>query len=106
MYYFELLCNGLYTLSDNMPEKGAIAIISLVFIAIYLVYCLVYGLLFCPTRHIPGPLFARFSKLYFIRLLFKGTLSEDVHDLHKKYGFLSLFGPRLLQGLYLELDPI
>jgi len=62
----------------------------------FLIYYLAYGLFFGPTRHIPGPFVTRFSKVPFYCLLFSGTLSADIHDLHKKYGY-----PRLCFGLML-----
>src|SRR5436190_12729179 len=77
-------------LASRMAETRTFIIACLGLIGLYLFYCLVYGLFFSPTRQIPGPLLARFSNLYFTKLLFKGALSPDVHKLHQKYGFTSL----------------
>ena len=52
----------------------------------YLLYIIVYGIFLCPTRHIPGPFLARFSSAYYFALLFGGSISSTVHELHKKYG--------------------
>jgi hypothetical protein len=53
---------------------------------LYLLYILVYGIFLCPTSHIPGPFLARFSSAYYYALLFGGSISFTVHELHKKYG--------------------
>src|SRR6266496_5096706 len=52
----------------------------------YVVYILVYGLFFCPTRHIPGQLITRFTGRYFHYLLLGGSISTIIIELHKKYG--------------------
>lgn len=53
---------------------------------LYVLYVLIYGLLLCPTRHIPGPFLARFGPTYYQALFFSGSISKRVHELHKIYG--------------------
>lgn len=55
-------------------------------LCIYFAYILIYGSFFCSTRHIPGPFLTRFGKWYYYALLFGGSISADIHELHKIYG--------------------
>lgn len=55
----------------------------------YLTYFVAYGLFFCPTRHIPGPIITRFTAKYFHYLFFGGSMSTIILELHKKYGSIS-----------------
>lgn len=106
MYLFQLVWNSLSTISSRITETDTLIVLSIGIVGAYLLYCLAYGLFFCPTRHIPGPLLTRFSKVYFIRLLFKGALSPDMHRLHQKYGFLPpSLGTSLILGPVLRIAP-
>ena len=55
----------------------------------YFTYFVAYGLFFCPTRHIPGPIITRFTAKYFHYLFFGGSISTIILELHKKYGSIS-----------------
>lgn len=41
--------------------------------------------LFSPTRHIPGPFLARFTRLWYFRSVWNGTAERDHIELHRKY---------------------
>lgn len=62
----------------------------LVCIALYFIYILIYGLLLCPTRHIPGPFITRFTSIPYYILMFGGKGGENVCALHRKYGTSAL----------------
>ena len=38
-----------------------------------------------PNRHIPGPLLARFTRLWYFQSVYKGTAEKDNYALHRKY---------------------
>jgi hypothetical protein len=57
---------------------------ALVLCGAYLLYILIYGLFLCPTRHIPGPFFTRFTSIYPIYLQFCGTGLEQARRLHER----------------------
>ncbi|KAK5073829.1 hypothetical protein LTR64_007031 [Lithohypha guttulata] len=38
-----------------------------------------------PTRHIPGPFLARFTRLWYFRSVYRGTAEKDNIALHRKY---------------------
>jgi len=58
----------------------------------YSLYIVFYGLFLCPTRHIPGPFFTRFTNLYPFYLTFSGDGLERVRRLHQKYGTSPISG--------------
>jgi hypothetical protein len=58
----------------------------LVVVGVWFIYRVIYGLFFSPARHIPGPFLTRFGDLYFYVLALRGSLSSDIHKLHKIYG--------------------
>lgn len=56
---------------------------------IFLVLSLVHRLsraLFSPLKDIPGPFWARFTKLWYFRRVQKGGFEQDNIALHQKYG--------------------
>jgi hypothetical protein len=55
-------------------------------LGIYVLYLLIYGLFFCPLRHIPGPFLTRFGNAYWQYMLMAGSVTADLTALHKKYG--------------------
>ena len=46
-----------------------------------------------PLRSIPGPFFARFTKLWFLYRVWRGRFDLDLIALHKKHGPIVRFGP-------------
>ena len=68
--------------------KENIAGILFGLVGAYVLYVLIYGIFFSPTRHIPGPLLTRFSSLPYIVLRLSGKLAFEIFDQHKKYGTL------------------
>jgi hypothetical protein len=71
--------------SEMTFSLDAIRVLSVLGI-MYLSYVVVYGLFFCPTRHLPGPFVSRFSYAYYYYILFGGSISADIAALHKRYG--------------------
>ena len=55
-------------------------------LGIYVFYLLIYGLFFCPLRHIPGPFLTRFGNAYWQYTLVAGSVTADLAALHKKHG--------------------
>lgn len=49
---------------------------------------------FDPLRKIPGPLPARFSRLWMVKHSFQGDMHRTMIELHQKYGKLVRTGPR------------
>lgn len=67
--------------------NGNVTTVAISLLIGYLSYLLVYGLFFCPTRHIPGPVLTRFGQAYWRYILMAGSVSTEIHRLHLKYGF-------------------
>lgn len=59
----------------------AVIAISVGAIVIWLLKCI-----FDPLRNIPGPFFARFTKLWLVKQAWYGDFHTINLDLHKKYG--------------------
>jgi len=72
------------------------SIFALGFLLVCLLYFILYGLFLCPTRHLPGPFITRFTKIYWLKIFFGGSIGSDILSLHRKYGIpLSLGGTPL-----------
>jgi len=52
----------------------------------YFLYCMIYGLFLCPTRHLPGPFLTRFTSIPFAINLASGEVSKRIHHQHEIYG--------------------
>src|SRR5436190_17272390 len=89
-------------LVDSSQVNGSTIFFSVV--GSYLAYIIAYGLFFCPTRHIPGPLITGFTGKYFHYLFFGGSMSTIILEQHKKYGCTS-FSVILISGPVLRLAP-
>lgn len=88
-----------------IEEAGSLAIGIAIFTIIggYVLYILIYGLFFCPIRHLPGPFITRFSRVPHLLLVFGGTRCIDLRRLHDKYGIiLQIF---LILGPVVRLAP-
>jgi hypothetical protein len=55
--------------------------------------CLIFGiafqllkLLFSPLRGVPGPFWARFSRLWYLHKVYNGDFEKTNIQLHEKYG--------------------
>lgn len=83
-YYMEQIS---HLISPVTVHLDAIRVLLIVGLA-YLGYVIVYGLFFCPTRHLPGPFVSKFSYAYYYYILFGGSIAADVAALHRKYGIL------------------
>ncbi|KAI1619965.1 cytochrome P450 [Exophiala viscosa] len=59
----------------------------------YIVYTFLYPFLFSPMRHLPGPWYARVSKLWIIYKTVQGVRARSIHDLHRKFGQWVVIGP-------------
>ena len=68
---------------------GGVAILGIPILAIYSL--LTY--LFDPLRDIPGPFFARFTRLWYLLELYKGAYELTDIELHKKYGPIVRIAP-------------
>src|SRR2546429_7451938 len=55
-------------------------------LGIYVFYLLIYGLFFCPLRHIPGPFLTLFGNAYWQYTLVAGYFNSDLVVFHKKNG--------------------
>lgn len=63
-------------------------------IGVYLLAYFIYHALFTPLRSIPGPLFARFSRLWLLLRTWRGgRVDIDLLELHEKHGTLVRYGP-------------
>lgn len=70
--------------SMGIPTNATVILLNI--IGGWFTYKVIYGLFFSPTRNIPGPFLTRFGDIYFYVLALRGSLSSDIHELHKKYG--------------------
>lgn len=50
-----------------------------------------------PLRHVPGPFLARFTRLWLLNEVYRGTYPRTSVQLHKKYGELVCLAASLLQ---------
>lgn len=67
---------------------------ALLFFVIYLGYGVLQATL-DPLRHIPGPLIARFTRLWYVWHIYKGRVHYTNIGLHKKYGPIVRLAPKL-----------
>jgi hypothetical protein len=67
--------------------------IFLLFSGIYLGYCILQSIL-DPLRQIPGPLLARFTRLWYVWQVYKGTVHTTNVNLHEKYGPIVRLAPK------------
>jgi hypothetical protein len=77
---------------EILGTRSSLSLTTLLFtcLAAWCLYILISGLFFSPTRHIPGPVSARFTDLYFYYRILHGSLGSDLVKLHTKYGILVL----------------
>lgn len=68
----------------SLSQWCLFASISLCFA--YVVRILIHAFCFCPTGHIPGPVLTRLGKFYYHLLFYGGSISEDILELHRRYG--------------------
>ncbi|KAI8319758.1 cytochrome P450 [Martensiomyces pterosporus] len=59
----------------------------------YMAYKVIYALYFSPVRNIPGPFFARISKLPIILSAMRGTLVDDMINGYETYGSIFVMEP-------------
>lgn len=52
-----------------------------------------YQTLVSPLRHIPGPFWTRFTKLWYFNHVRRGQFQEDNLNLHRKYGPIVRIAP-------------
>jgi hypothetical protein len=80
-------------LANRITEIGLLvnpATVVFASLVAFAAYILISGIFFSPTRHLPGPLLARFTDLHFFYRILHGSLGSDLVKLHAKYGI----GPR------------
>lgn len=86
-----------------------IAFTCLGLFAAYHILSLVYELFLSPLRDIPGPLLARFSRLYYFAGVYRGSWEKQEIKLHRKYegpivrvapGWYSISDPTALKTIY------
>ncbi|KAK1690189.1 cytochrome P450 [Colletotrichum godetiae] len=63
------------------------------FTTLYIVSYIIYNLFFHPLRRFPGPILMRATRATFCYRLWRGTLSFDMLDLHRKYGDVVRIAP-------------
>ena len=59
---------------------------ALLLIVLFRLLHLVYAALTSPLSSLPGPFFARFTKLWYLWRVYKGHFEQDNIDLHRKDG--------------------
>ncbi|KAK1636086.1 cytochrome P450 [Colletotrichum phormii] len=67
--------------------------LGFVFTTLYIVSYIIYNLFFHPLRRFPGPILMRTTRATFCYRLWRGTLSFDMLDLHRKYGDVVRIAP-------------
>ena len=95
----------LNTAEENFHIKVIFAA-SLLLAVSYLAYLLYYGFFMCPTRHIPGPFFTRFTYGPYYLLLFRGKGCMETLSLHQKYGTLPPKSQALVCHTALTTGPV
>lgn len=60
--------------------------------SLYVLFSLVLWLI-DPLRSVPGPLLARFTRLWYLYQIYKGDFERTNIDLHKKYGSVVRIAP-------------
>ena len=76
----------------------AVGVVVVIWILAYVI-----NLLLDPLRDIPGPLGARFSRIWYLRAISKGDFEKTNIDLHRVYGMGLSSLWRLSRRLYLVL---
>ncbi|KAK4959165.1 hypothetical protein LTR10_003964 [Elasticomyces elasticus] len=77
-------------LSSWLPTpKQAVAVLALLYIA----HALVYAFVLSPVHHVPGPWWARLSKLPLLLATFQRRRSQYASDLLAKYGSVVVIAP-------------
>jgi hypothetical protein len=76
---------GLNDLHIDITQLSFIQGLGLV-VGGYFLYCILYGLFLCPTRHLPGPFLTRFTEIPFAINLTSGEVSKRIHRQHEIYG--------------------
>lgn len=66
----------------------SLSAVALAVLCLYTFYFTIYGLFLCPTRHLPGPFITRFTKIYWLKVFFGGSIGSDILALHRKYGII------------------
>jgi hypothetical protein len=74
---------------QHLFSAGSLALIVL---GICLGYCLL-RIIFDPLRDIPGPLSARFSRVWYLFAIYRGNFEFINIELHKKYGPIVRIAP-------------
>lgn len=81
---------------------------QLIFAALsaWLLYCVVAAAT-SPTRHIPGPFLARFTRLWYFYSVYTGHHEKHAFALHRKYATNQYYAPivRLAPNLYSIVEP-
>lgn len=60
--------------------------------SLYILFCLVLWFI-DPLRSVPGPLLARFTRLWYLYKIYKGNFERTNINLHKKYGSVVRIAP-------------
>ncbi|OJI84523.1 hypothetical protein ASPTUDRAFT_122468 [Aspergillus tubingensis CBS 134.48] len=71
-------------------------------VSLFLLARMIYGLLLDPLRKIPGPVSARFTRLFLKIAVLRGRRSQYIHDLHQKYGHIVRIAPEEIAIANLE----
>lgn len=79
------------SLLDEVQARVGIGGIVVVLVALYLVKW-AFDLIRDPLKDIPGPVLARFTRLWLLRQYVKGDFQKTNLDLHQKYGVFSKSG--------------
>ena len=78
-----------------LPLSGLItkpALIPAIFLLAFCCY-VVYEVYFSPLANIPGPLVARFTNFWWLRVVLRRKVHLDTIELHRQYGPLVRIGP-------------
>jgi len=68
---------------------GTFATLSVIFFGAKIIY----NLFFHPLHHIPGPKINALSRIPYVRHILAGTTTQNVVDLHRKYGEVVRLSP-------------
>lgn len=63
-----------------------LATYSIAILVAYATFTLIYELFISPQKDVPGPFWAKFTRLWLLSTVHKGDSHKVIVDLHKKHG--------------------
>ncbi|KAH8807907.1 cytochrome P450 [Xylogone sp. PMI_703] len=74
-------------------STSQIILLGISFVVSFIVLQAVIKAAVSPLRHVPGPFWARFSRLWYWQAVWRGDFEKTNIELHKKYGPIVRIGP-------------